>query len=364
MSPLASAGVTGRGRRIGRVALGAGVVAVLAAAAACQPAAQRFAGLSGPLVPNVLTPDDLAGVDLSGLPVDLDAIVGAVDPARLMAHVGVLDDAPRPGASAAALRAADYVDAQLAAAGYTVQRQPVTTGAGTAPNVYADKPGTTCPGTVFVVGGHYDSVPASPGADDDASGVAGVLELARVLHDVPLPVTVRFTGFAFEESGLVGSATMAQGLAAQHTPVAGMVSLEMIGFTRQAVDPFIGTTQDFLAMVANPASARLAEVFGAAALDAVPFHFAPAAVIDPATLGDILRSDHAPFWATGYPALLATDTANFRNPNYHQATDTLATLDGAFLLGSTRVVAAGVAAFTTLDADHDGTPDACRAPAP
>jgi hypothetical protein len=348
-------------RGISRAALGAAAVVTLAATVACQPARDRFAGLSGPLAGSVFTPAQLdAAVDLSGLPVDLDAVVAPVDPFRLRGHLDALAGAPRPGGSPAAAAAADYIQGQLASYGYAVTRQPVLTAGGlTGPNVYATKPGTTCPGTVFVVGGHYDSVAAGPGADDDATGVAAMLELARVLRDVPLPVTVRFTGFAFEESGLVGSGTMAQELATAGTAVAGMVSLEMLGYTRQAPDPFIGATQDFLAMIGNPASSRLAQVFGAAALEAVPFHFAPSAAIDPATLGDILRSDHAPFWAHGYPALLATDTANFRNPNYHTASDTVATIDVPFLLGSTRAVAAGLTADVTLDADHDGTPDAC-----
>jgi len=345
---------------IRRGALGVVAVAALVGTVACQPARDRFAGLSGPLAPDVFTPAQLdAAVDLSGLPVDLDAVVQRIDPARLLGTVSALAGAPRPGGSANAQAAVDYIDGQLAADGYTVEHQPVTFNGATNPNVFATKPGTVCPGTVFVIGGHYDSVPAGPGADDNATGVAGMLELARVLHDVPLPISVRFTSFAFEENGLVGSSAMAQSLQAAGTPVAGMVSLEMLGYTRQATDPFIGTNQDFLAMIGNPASTHLAQVFGAAALAAVPYHFAPSAAVDPSMLGDILRSDHAPFWARGYPALLATDEANFRNPNYHTATDTPATLDGPFLLGSTKVMAAGLVAYATLDADHDGTPDAC-----
>jgi acetylornithine deacetylase/succinyl-diaminopimelate desuccinylase-like protein len=348
-----------RGTRRTRAALGMALAAALVAAA-CQPAAVRFATLSGPLVDAVLTPEELAGVDVVGLPVDVDAVVAGVDPFVLKGHVDALTAAgPRTGATAAAQQAVAYLDARLAAEGYAVQHQPVALGGITMPNVYVTKPGTACPGKVFVVGGHYDSVPGSPGADDNASGTAGMLELARVLADVPLPITVRFAGFAFEESGLVGSGVMAQDLQDRGTDVVGMVSLAMIGFTRTAPDPFIGTNQDFLAVVANPASARLAEVFGAASLAYTPSHFAPAAVVDPATLGDVLRSDHAPFWARGFPALLATDTANFRNPNYHQASDTAATLDVPFLLGSTRSVAAGLVAFATLDADGDGVPDAC-----
>jgi aminopeptidase YwaD len=213
---------------------------------------------------------------------------------------------------------------------------------------------------VFVVGAHYDSVNATPGADDDASGVAGMLELARVLRSLPLPMTVRFTGFAFEEIGLLGSRQMASDLAEAGTDVAGMVSLEMIGYSAgQEDDSFIGVPNDYVATVGDPQSEHLARVFGAAHYEYLLNRFAPAAVIDPAAFGDVLRSDHAPFWAEGFPALLVTDTANFRNPNYHQASDTIDTLDFGYLSDSVKATLTGLLAFGLVDADDDGTPDIC-----
>jgi Zn-dependent M28 family amino/carboxypeptidase len=187
-----------------------------------------------------------------------------------------------------------------------------------------------------------------------------MLELARVLRSLPLPMTVRFVGFPFEEIGLLGSRQMASDLAAAGTDVAGMVSLEMIGYSAgQQDDSFIGVPNDYVATVGDPQSEYLARVFGAAHYEYLLTRFAPAAVIDPSSLGDILRSDHAPFWAEGFPALLITDTANFRNPNYHQASDTIDTLDFGYLADSVRATLSGLLAFGLVDADDDGRPDVC-----
>jgi Zn-dependent M28 family amino/carboxypeptidase len=332
--------------------------ALLVASVGCRSAADRFAELDGPLVPNVVFPDDF-GIDVSDLSVPVKPLIDAVSIARLRAHVGAIDG-PRPGNSVAGNAAADYVETTLENSGYTVTRQPVTTGGVTMPNVIASKPGTAiCADKVFVVGAHYDSVSSTPGADDDASGVAGMLEIAHVLRNVTLPISVQFVGFALEETGLNGSRVMATDLRQRNVDVVGMVSLEMIGFTKPGNDQFIGSTNDYLGMVGNPASEYLARVFGAAAFEYLPFYFAPASVIDPAVLSDILRSDHASFWAQNYQALLLTDTANFRNPNYHQSTDTIDTLNFSFMRGAVRTTIAGLVALATVDAVNNGQPDIC-----
>jgi Zn-dependent M28 family amino/carboxypeptidase len=317
----------------------------------------RYQDVDGPLKDAVVFPNEF-GVDVRGLPVP--AALDEVRERRLREDVNAIDEPRGTAQYAAALRAAGYVASELGEAGLDVRFDNVTAGNGqTLPNVIADLPGTGCSGKVFVVGAHYDSVNNTPGADDDASGVAGMLELARVLRSRPLPMTVRFIGFPFEEIGLLGSRQAATQLADSGTDVVGMVSLEMIGFTANADDSFLGVPNDYLATVGDPQSALLARVFGAAHYEYVPQRFAPAAVIDPAALGDILRSDHAPFWAAGFPALLVTDTANFRNPNYHQPTDTRATLDFAFLTDSTKATLAGLMAYGLLDDDGNGAPDVC-----
>ncbi len=318
----------------------------------------RYQEIDGPLRENVIFPDEF-GIDVRGLGVDVGAAMNEVQLPRLRTDVDTIDEPRGTAQYANAVRAAAYVSDQLEGLGLTVQLDDVTSNGQTLPNVIADLPGTGCSDRVFVVGAHYDSVNTTPGADDNASGVAGMLELARVLRSRPLPMTVRFIGFAFEEVGLVGSRQVASDLADAGVDVAGMVSLEMIGFTTQADDSFLGVPNDYVATVGDPQSEYLARVFGAAHYEYLLNRFAPAAVIDPASLGDILRSDHAPFWAEGFPALLITDTANFRNPNYHQASDTRATLDFGFLADSVKATLTGLLAFGLVDANDDDTPDVC-----
>jgi hypothetical protein len=335
----------------------AGVAAILLVLTSCI-GRTRYNEVDGPLKDTVVFPDEF-GVDIRGLPIVRTAL-DRVSTARLGADVDALDEPRGTAQYAAALRAAGYIADQLRGAGLDVQLDDVTAGNGQVlPNVVADLPGTGCSDTIFVIGAHYDTVNASPGADDNASGVAGMLEMARVLRSRPLPMTVRFIGFPFEEIGLLGSAQAAGDLADAGADVTGMISLEMIGFSATADDSFLGVPNDYLATVANPASEYLARVFAAAHYEYVLDRFAPASVIDPASFGDILRSDHAPFWNEGFRALLVTDTANFRNPNYHRETDTLATLDLDFLTDATRATLAGLVAFGLVDANDDLTPDVC-----
>jgi hypothetical protein len=105
----------------------------------------------------------------------------------------------------------------------------------------------------------------------------------------------------------------------------------------------------------------MAKAFGAAAYTYVPEFPAFSAVIDPAVLPDIYRSDHAAYALNGYPALMATDTANFRNPNYHTINDTPDTLDWDFLRNSSRAALAGTAVYASSDQDGDGYADLCGA---
>jgi hypothetical protein len=344
--------------RRSRIVRFAGLALAVLAVASCV-GRTRYDEIDGPLRENVIFPDEF-GVDVGDLPVDVPAALNQVSVPRLREHVAALEGPRGLAQHRAALRAATYVATELRQVGLEPRLEGVPHSSGTSlPNVVADLPGTGCSDTVFVVGAHYDSVNTTPGADDNASGVAGMLELARVLRTRPLPMTVRFVGFAYEEVGLLGSRRMASQLDAAGTDVAGMVSLEMIGFTAPGDDAFLGVPSDYLATVGDPQSELLARVFGAAHYEYLLDRFAPAAVIDPAAFGDVLRSDHAPFWAAGFPALLVTDTANFRNPNYHQPSDTLASLDLDFLGDSVKATLSGLLAFGHLDDDGAGGPDAC-----
>lgn len=280
-------------------------------------------------------------------------LVAEVSEANLIAHVAALEGDRSTSVAQAA--AAAYIRGELESYGYTVTSQPV---AGSE-NLTATLTGLVAPNLEFVLGAHFDTVAGSPGADDNASSVAAVLEVARVMADEPVASSVHFVFFALEEFGYQGSEAYAAALAAQNRTVTGMISLDMIGYTCstpgcQAVLPDIpgcldatGMTDvgDFIGVGANTASASLLSAFIANA--GVHEPALPIAYFTIQGTGTCFsqsrRSDHKSFWDEGYPALVLGDGAEARNPNYHQSTDTLATLDTAFMTSVTRAVTAHVA---------------------
>ncbi|MCC6971960.1 MAG: M20/M25/M40 family metallo-hydrolase [Phycisphaerales bacterium] len=214
-------------------------------------------------------------------------------------------------------------------------------------NIVVEIKGTKLPHEVVLVSAHFDAVPGSPGADDDASGVAGVMELARVLKDRPLERTVRLVLFTFEEVGLVGSAAYVRqwrddtkpGGPRENETIVAMLSLELLGYysdkegSQKSPFPAVkgvfepSTVGDNIVLVTTSAHQPLTKRVEAAMLAAAPGVKVFRADFSPVPLPDLMRSDHAPFLLAGVPAVMVTDTANFRNPNYHKATDTIETLD-------------------------------------
>jgi hypothetical protein len=347
-----------------------GVVAVLAAllghaagaapSAPAGPADDRFDAITGPMGQFVVRPGDF-GIDPARTLVSVPPLLAAVDGARAFGIIEQLNF-PRTssGPESARQDARDIVSGALEDAGYAVEQQSVVLNGVDSPSLYAELPGTECAERTIVIGGHYDNANAQGGgSDDNASGVAGMLELARALKDHPLPVTVRFASWSYEEDGLIGAYAMAEQMASDGDDVVGAVSLEMIGFSEPDIDPLTGLPGTYLAMISDPTSAPLAQAWGAASYAYTPEFPAFGAVISPTVLPDILRSDHAAFLASGFPVLMATDTANFRNENYHQPTDTPDTIDQDFLAGSTRSALAGLVTFGSIDQDQDGQADAC-----
>ncbi|MEM7249206.1 MAG: M28 family peptidase [Acidobacteriota bacterium] len=220
-----------------------------------------------------------------------------------------------------------------------------------------------------LIGAHFDSVPGSPGADDNASAVAGLLVAARMLARFDRP-PVAFIAFNREEDGLLGSMDFVERCVPSACPRLELVHvLEMIGYcdhspgSQQApagLPVVIGDRADFLAVVANRDSASVVRPL----LDLVPQRVPelPVKVLQ-VHLGlehhfpDILRSDHAPFWVARVPALMWTDTADFRNPHYHEASDLPDTLDYTFLARVTRLLVAQVVEHLGLrvdDGDGEG----------
>lgn len=222
-------------------------------------------------------------------------------------------------------------------------------------NVVADLKGTDRPDEVVIVGAHFDAFFA--GADDNTSGVSAMLELARVLSQHRFSRTVRFVGFDHEEFGLVGSTRYVEhGLGAE--TVVSTIVFDCVGYSdstpgSQSSLPGLPVpeTGDFLAVIANDQSATQATVVRALSQDfeLVPTQtvIAPRDGAFPVT-GNLMRSDHAPFWLRGHTALFFTDTANFRNPNYHRASDTVDTLSPVFLRQVTQLAGASVAWFAEV----------------
>jgi Zn-dependent M28 family amino/carboxypeptidase len=278
---------------------------------------------------------------------------------RLQAHVAALEGPRHRLAAPAALAgAADYVAARLADAGLPVEDRPVEFGGTMFRNVVATRVGTDPERPRVLVGAHYDTVPGTPGADDNASGVAALLEAARLLAGDSLGATVEFAAFALEEpQGLdygVGSRVFAREARRLGVPYAGALVLEMVGYTdpRPAAQSIpvllrwkkLPRTGTFLAAAADGRSGGLLRDFSRAARDVVP-------ELELVTVRVPLRgwlvpqtrlSDNRSFWDAGYPALMLTDTAFLRNPHYHQASDRLETLDFDFMARVTDAVVAAV----------------------
>lgn len=194
----------------------------------------------------------------------------------------------------------------------------------------------------ILIGAHYDAVPGTPGADDNATGVAVLLELARAFASQPAAHPIRLIAFDLEEYGLLGSADYAEALLQLKEPIRLMLSLEMLGYCRQEPNSqqypaglqYLYPNQgNFIGFIGNLATMPdLLRLTGAMRQTGVPSQWLPAG-----KRGMIVRatrlSDHAPFWDRGYRAIMVTDTAFLRNPNYHKPSDRIDTLDLNFLTG-------------------------------
>ncbi len=241
----------------------------------------------------------------------------------------------RAGDVAALERTVAYIQSQFVQFGCVVACLPTAHTSFVFPNVEVVLPGTFPEASEVVIGAHYDTVPGSPGADDNASGLAVLLELARMLRIGQRTRTVRLVAFADEERNLEGSAQYARGLKEHGVRVSAMVSLEMLGYytdvpgSQRYPLPVLRLLYpdrgDYVACVGDLASRALVATCVAALRRAVLLPCEGLAV--PRVLKDIERSDHASFWKQGWPAVMLTDTSNFRNPHYHRATDVPETLD-------------------------------------
>jgi aminopeptidase YwaD len=195
--------------------------------------------------------------------------------------------------------------------------------------------------SLIILGAHFDSVPGTPGADDNASGVAVLLEAARLLSRARLRSEVLFCAFNLEELNMIGSSYLAKKLRSAGARVNAMVSLEMVGYTDSrpgsqkypiGLRAFYPDRGDFIGVIGNWNSAALLRRFARQMRQVRELPVETLSVPGNGGLIPAVRlSDHSPFWDAGYPALMVTDTSFFRNPHYHGFTDTLETLNLDFM---------------------------------
>jgi aminopeptidase YwaD len=260
---------------------------------------------------------------------------------------------------------AEGLEVRLAACGGLVRRQMVSYRGDDYHNLVSTKAGENPDLPWLLVGAHYDGPPRSPGADDNASGVAVLLEVARTLQELPLRRTMQVVAFTLEENqgpwgpSRIGSRVFVKNALARGVRYQGALILECVGYSSSAAGsqrrpPLFGENVpaqgDFLAVVSNTPSMGVARRFCMAAGGQVPQ--LPVLLHRVRCSGRLLPpsrfSDHARFWDYGYPAVLLTDTAMFRNPHYHRMTDVAETLDFTFMA---RVTSAVIAALLALDGD-------------
>ena len=243
-----------------------------------------------------------------------------------------------------------YLVNQFEEMGLEVTRETVDHEGTRSDNILALQPGDSK--DLFVVAAHYDSVPESPGADDNASAVSALIEIARILNQTSHKKSLIYSAFTLEEYGFIGARHFINHDSERVKRISGMISLEMVGFKNskpnsQSYPPYVDIsnypdTGDFIAVVGNEPSTELTTAIAKAMTRSVPTLNVETLVVpgQGENFSEVRLSDHSPFWDAGIPAVMVTDTAFFRNPNYHTPNDTLETLDLEFIRDNTQAVAA------------------------
>jgi hypothetical protein len=234
-----------------------------------------------------------------------------------------------------------YITTELQKLGWKPQLEKFTDGV----NVFAERQGTDEAGGAILVAAHYDTVAFSPGADDNASGVAVVLEIARLLGSLSTPRTLQLAFFDQEEAGLLGSQAFVTKTARLQN-LRGVIVMDMVGYACYTA----GCQQYPAGLPVTPPSDKGDFLVAIGDVEHLPLLNAfdnsqtlPPVLTLPIPLKglltpDTLRSDHAPFWYQGVGAVLVTDTANLRTPHYHQPSDVPATIERSFFTGAAQIV--------------------------
>lgn len=293
---------------------------------------------------------------------DIQSIVDSVNPSRLYNHIDFLQGVRHRIEAPNHLEACRiYIQDILEVQSDTMYIDSFDFFGYAGKNIIGQKNGLAEKDQIFIIDGHYDSVHDSPGVDDNASGTAGMLEALEVLKEYEFEKSIQFIGFDLEEQGTKGSIDYVMKANTNAWNIIGMLNFEMIGYYSEeensqefpagfqlifpnvyeavASNNFKG---DFITNVGTENIPDLMKCYDSLATIYVP-QLSVISIESPGNgslVPDLLRSDHAPFWLSGYDAIMLTDGANFRNKNYHTPNDSLQYLDMDFM---SNVVKASVA---------------------
>jgi hypothetical protein len=277
-------------------------------------------------------------------------VLAGVSVDRIRAHIRALEGTRHPVEAPAALEeAANYIWNSLQSLGCEMTVHRFKDSGRVFRNIIASRLGALYPEQRVIVLAHYDTVAASPGADDNASGVAVMLELATILKPLQFERSVLFIGVCLEENesaddshsrGRRGSRALAAYARENDWAIEGVLVLESVAYAGESVvqkapagiPVKVPEQGNFIAVLGNEESLGLVQGF-ASSIERyqIPLPYLSLAVPGRGEhLLDSRRSDHASFWDEGYRAVMITDTTNFRSPHYHQPSDTLATLNLPF----------------------------------
>jgi hypothetical protein len=302
-----------------------------------------------------------------GQPVSIAEMVAAIDSNELKNSMSYIEGVRHMATAPAHLNEVrDSIESIFVKSGLNTEKHTFTYNSSTGENILGRKAGAKNEAVTYVVDAHYDGVAGVPAADDNGTGVAGMLEALRILSQYQFEHSIRFIGFDFEESGLIGSNRYLLNGIKPFENISGVLNFEMIGYYTEVANTqttpagfnllFPTTYQqlqadsfrgNFLIVCGNDSSAGLTTTFVNAATQYVPdlkksgFNVPGNGQI----AADLRRSDHASFWDKGKKALLLTDGANTRNPYYHTPGDSVGTLNFTFM---TNVVKATLATAAVL----------------
>ncbi len=303
-----------------------------------------------------LTATDLAEIDIQ-------QIVNQIDSNRLKQNLQMIEGIRHRNTGFIHLRnIQDSIVARFQQHGLNTRLHQFPYGSYTGKNIIGQKSGAG-DNITFIVDGHYDTVDDSPGADDNGSSIAGILEIIRILEPLDLRDAVEFIAFDLEEAGLTGSGKFVQSGLLEHENIAGVINMDMIGYYTErpnsqvvpagfevvfpdlyaqlVANNFAG---NFIISTGNAASGSLLALFDSLAVQYVPDLLVGSLQVpgNGELIPDSRRSDHVAFWDAGYKALHLSDGAETRNPNYHDPTDVDTAVNYTFMRNVTMAVAATI----------------------